>query len=32
VFNQQAREKERSVMLKSQSSDLTWEEVSFTFD
>jgi len=32
VFNQQAREKERSVMLISQSASLTWSQVSFTFD
>jgi hypothetical protein len=32
VFAQQAREKERSVMLKSQSPDLTWSQVSFVYD
>lgn len=32
VFNQQAREKDRSVTLKSQSASLTWADVSFTFD
>ena len=32
VFSEQAREKERSVMLKSQSASLAWDQVSFTFD
>jgi hypothetical protein len=32
VFSEQAREKDRSVMLKSQSASLTWSQVSFTFD
>jgi len=32
VFQEQAREKERSVMLVSQSASLTWSQVSFTFD
>lgn len=32
VFSEQAREKERTVMLKSQSASLTWNQVSFTFD
>lgn len=32
VFSQQAREKERSVTLKSQSASLAWNQVSFTFD
>lgn len=32
VFAERAREKERSIELVSQSSDLTWSQVSFTFD
>jgi len=32
VFSEQAREKERTVTLKSQSASLTWNQVSFTFD
>ena len=32
VFNEQAREKERSIRLISQSASLTWSQVSFTFD
>lgn len=32
VFSEQAREKERSIMLKSKSASLTWNQVSFTFD
>lgn len=32
VFSEQAREKERSIKLRSKSSNLTWNQVKFTFD
>lgn len=32
IFSDQAREKSRSIMLKSQRSNLLWSEVKFTFD
>jgi len=32
VFSEQAREKERSVMLKSKSASLTWNQVEFVYD
>ena len=32
VFSDQAREKGRSVALKSQSSSLTWDQVKFVYD
>ncbi len=32
VFSEQAREKERSIQLRSKSSNLTWNQVKFTFD
>jgi len=32
LFSERAREKDRSLTLKSQSSKLTWADVQFTFD
>jgi len=32
IFSDQAREKSRSISLKSQRSNLLWDEVKFTFD